>query len=182
MVDDDIRAMRAIFEVDTDRELAAAMGITRSTISKWRRRGAVPSYHRVTLELAEQDVTGRLLDASLTPIFARPEGHYLLRAALAFMPQTLPTPPGADLAERGTARVVVLAALINAARTACDAYLGKRYPEGAEDYARLVEAMRAEDGDTLEALAVLAAEEGPQSGSSIDPEDMQSLVTRENGD
>ena len=94
MTTPEIDALKHALDVETDLEMAAKLGLSRSAVAQWRRRGAIPARFR---RLLEAERTDTYLETVRQQIFRKPEYHYWLRAALA-----LATPAGA-IAEAGDA-------------------------------------------------------------------------------
>lgn len=80
----DIEGLKRALGAQTELELAAKLGIARSTISQWRRRGRIPGRYQplIHAELASSDAA-----AAGQQVFRRPEAHYWLRSALALLPE-----------------------------------------------------------------------------------------------
>jgi transcriptional regulator with XRE-family HTH domain len=80
----DIEGLKRVLGAHTELELAAKLGIARSTVSQWRRRGSIPGRYQTLLhaDLASSDaaVAGQ-------QVFRRPEAQYWLRSALALLPE-----------------------------------------------------------------------------------------------
>jgi hypothetical protein len=165
MSNDAIRALKAALEVKTDVELAKALGIERSTVAQWKRRGGPPEKYMMMIG-EDPKRFARAWDAVRHHLLGRVENHYFLRAGLAFLPKDLPTPPNASKAELGQIREQMLLALMNLAQITTYNRLEKRYCENEEDYAFLVQAMEIAE---RELIALIVAGDGgavPQSGSS----------------
>ncbi len=169
MAEDEIRALKAALNVSTDVALAQALGVERSSISQWKRRGAVPRKYRAYLgaEGMVSELT-RLLAKTRHNFLGRAENHFWLRAALAFMPSYFVDPPGVGPAEVGRSREGPLILLVNLAMIATNIHLGKARCETESDYEALVEAMLIHEWELIDSI-IHGDEEGesPQSGSSI---------------
>src|SRR5580704_15405496 len=81
----EIETLMQVLDARNELELAAKLGLTRSAVSQWRRRGMVPA--RLRHLLASQGDEAHL-EASRQQIFRKPEYHYWLRAALVLAPAT----------------------------------------------------------------------------------------------
>jgi transcriptional regulator with XRE-family HTH domain len=79
----EIGALREALGASTDLELAAMLGLSRSTISTWKRRGGVPSAY---IALVAANTVGSENAAAQQRVFRRPEARYWLRTALALLP------------------------------------------------------------------------------------------------
>ena len=87
MAQDDIRALKGVLAVHSDVDLAAKLGVERSTVAQWKRRGAVPSKYAYLLGLAEMpSQTEKSLAAVRHHYLGRAENHWLLKVALGFTP------------------------------------------------------------------------------------------------
>lgn len=82
MAAQEIAALKKALGARTELELAAMLGLSRSTISTWKKRGGVPGRYLAMLEAGASDAT-----ATAQQMFRRPEAHYWLRTALAFFPE-----------------------------------------------------------------------------------------------
>lgn len=136
--------MKAAVDATTDSELAAALGVERSAIAKWKARGAVPERHVLALPLpGGAGRFGRYINALRARVFSKPEVHYLFRAALVFL-------SGEDLTDtpnavgRGGIREIVLLRLVDAAQLVCIDLLHKRCPTTDAEYEALVAAIEAQ--------------------------------------
>lgn len=166
MSETEIQALKAALGATTDGELATALGVERTSISQWRRRGSVPQKYRAYLGLDEMvsEVT-RLLTSGRKRVLDRIEYHYWVRAALAFMPSHHDDGQK-TFAERGRSREEMLMTLLNLAMVSTNAYLGKRWCESEADYDALIDAMMAHHYDLICSITD-GEEESPQSESSI---------------
>lgn len=139
-----IHALKAAFDVKTDVELARVLGVERSAIAQWKRRGGVPEKY---LGLLSPDLAGgpgrmaKFYNAIRHNVLGRAENQYFLRAGLAFMGERLPTPSGATRAQVGVAREFRLIRLMEIAQFYTHAELGKRYCETEAEYEKLIEIM-----------------------------------------
>lgn len=146
-VSDVIASMKAAVGATTDIELAAALGVERSAIAKWKARGAVPERHVLALPLpGGAGRFGRYINALRARLFSKPEVHYLLRAALAFL-------TAEDLTEertaagRGGGRELTVLMLAGAAQLVCIETLHKRCPTTEEEYEALISAIAGQGPD-----------------------------------
>lgn len=176
MADDQIRALKTVLGVTTDIELARALGVERSSVSQWKRRGGVPKKYAALAGLADGvKEADRLRNSTRHSLFGRTENHYWLKAALAFMPPNLPESRSSSLANIGSEREGPLILLVHLAIWATSEYLGKPRCESESDYRALVEAMEAHESDRMvriiRPLLLASARErlieSPQSESSI---------------
>lgn len=161
-----IRALKAALDVNTDVELANALGIERSAVAQWKRRGGVPAKYMMMIG-EDPKRFARAWDAVRHHLLGRVENHYFLRAGLAFLPQELPTPAGASKADLGEIREQTLLELMNLAQIVTYDRLEKRYCESEEDYAFLVRAMEVAEREVIALILERNAGEWvPQPGSS----------------
>lgn len=84
MAADKIAALKKALGARTELELAAMLGLSRSTISTWKKRGGVPARYLVMLEAGSG---GSDAATAGQQVFRRPEAHYWLRTALALLPE-----------------------------------------------------------------------------------------------
>ena len=171
MSSEDIRLIKAALGVASDVELAKALGVERSTIAQWKRRGSVPGKYFGALNLdSNPSRLARYFNAIRVKLFGRPEHHYFLRAALAFLPETLAAPQGVSSAALGDLREEPVLSLMHLAQLTCMGRLGKRHPENHDDYVALVSAMMADDNGAIAAImGDLVPQSVPQSSDQSDP-------------
>ena len=160
---EDIRVLKETLGVGSDAELAAALGVERSTVAQWRRRGSVPERYFGFLNL-EHSVPrlARFFNAIRARIFSRPEHTFFLRAALSLLPEVWPQNNETG-DESGTYREEIVVSLMNLAQLKSWSALGKAHPETTEDYTILLAAIRAEEA---EVVALILEGEVPQSATS----------------
>lgn len=171
MADDEIRSLKVVLGVTTDVELARALGVERSSISQWKRRGSVPRKYRALLGLEGRVAeANRVLNTTRHTLFGRTENHYWLKAALAFLPDQFRDRNNASLADLGREREGPLMLLASLAMAASAQHLGKARCESEEDYEALITAMLTHEVETIAAILSAGQSQSPQSESSIGPE------------
>jgi hypothetical protein len=77
--DSEIEILKRVLDARNEFELASKLGISRSAVSQWKARGAVPVRFRYLLNAEGEDAYRNALQQQ---IFRKPEYHYWLRAAL----------------------------------------------------------------------------------------------------
>ena len=82
----------------TDQELAARLGLNRTTIAQWRRRGGVPRNWHFVLRMEKLEAQSL---AARRRIFGDGDGYYIHMAALALLPATDLSWPELSDAQRG---------------------------------------------------------------------------------
>ena len=82
----------------TDQELAARLGLNRTTIAQWRRRGGVPRNWHFVLRMEKLEAQSL---AARRRIFGGGDGYYIHMAALALIPNAYLSWPELSNAERG---------------------------------------------------------------------------------
>jgi hypothetical protein len=82
----------------TDQELAARLGLNRTTIAQWRRRGGVPRNWHFVLQMEKLEAQSL---AARRRIFGDGDGYYIHMAALALLPGSNLSWPELPEAQRG---------------------------------------------------------------------------------
>jgi hypothetical protein len=82
----------------TDQELAARLGLNRTTIAQWRRRGGVPRNWHFVLQMKKLEAQSL---AARRRIFGDGDGYYIHMAALAILTASDFDWPELSQAERG---------------------------------------------------------------------------------
>ena len=153
MAGEDITELKNALGVSTDVELANKVGIERSTVAQWKRRGSAPSKYAYLLDIAEfPSQAERTLNAVRHHLLGRAEHQWFLKAALAFLPYFKDSRLEDEPATRGEERERVVISLMSFADYCCGHYLRKTYPVGEEDYERLVRIMNNEERLATDAL------------------------------
>jgi hypothetical protein len=147
MARSEIAALKEALDARNDLELAAKLGINRSTIAHWKQRGAVPAKYHYLLSARGEAAIERSLDQQL---FAEPEYHYWLRAALA-LAGAIDRAATNDASAASYERLIVnlMALALKATRT--DLGLSKIQDEGT--WVRLMEVLRQRHSDDVADLA-----------------------------
>lgn len=135
----DVDALKVAVGAETDLGLAAKLGLERSTISQWRRRGNIPFRYRFMLDPQRQDSVQRgMKHRDRRQLYGDGDGHYLLRAALAVLPAAELDFPELSPALLGDFRESTLVNVISAVLDVCQRELGKARPSSEQDYEHLV--------------------------------------------
>lgn len=139
---DGVDALKQAIGVETDLALAAKLGLDRSTVAQWRRRGMVPARYRFIADPSRQDDVRRgFKNRDRRELYGDGNGEYLLRAALAVVPVSALDFPELSPALLGDYRESTLINLLSVVLEVCAQQLGKPRPESEEDYEALVEAL-----------------------------------------
>jgi transcriptional regulator with XRE-family HTH domain len=153
MAGEDINTLKSALGVSTDVELARKLGIERSTVAQWKRRGSVPSKYAYLISLAEfPSEAERNLNAVRHHLLGRSERQWFLKAALAFLPYFKDAWLEDEPATRGEERERVVISLMSLAEACCLKYLDLDYPTGDEDYEQLVRIMNSSERLSVDAL------------------------------
>lgn len=150
MVDAQLAGLKSLFDVESDTELAVALGVDRSTIAQWRRRGQMPPKYRVlgAEAVALEAERGRLYEAgrraARSLVYRDPAYHLWTAAVLAALPpEAFASVAGEASEERGLRLERLVAELFQRCLSYSQDHLGKVRPEGGTDYVELVAALRA---------------------------------------
>ena len=150
MIDAELEELKALFGVQTDIELAASLGIERSTIAQWRRRGRLPPRYkiiagaerRLTRTKAQSEEALRRAIRGL--VYRDPLYHLWLAACLSALPAgDFAVREGEDAPARGRRLERRIAELFDNCLNFSQAELGKVRPDGEADYLELVAALSA---------------------------------------
>ena len=148
MAADTISALRKALGARTELELAAILGLSRSTISTWKKRGGVPARYVAMLEAG-----GISSDAAAAgqQVFRRPEAHYWLRSALALLPE------GRDgdsdgLLVAGSSREKLVIALMGLAIRVARTDLKRQSIRDDDEWAQLMERLVSSHRDAVIAI------------------------------
>ena len=147
MAADKIAALKNALGARTELELAAMLGLSRSTISTWKKRGGVPARYLAMLEAG-----GDSFDAATAgqQVFRRPEAHSWLRTALALLPESR---DGDGLLATGSSREKLVIALMGLAIRVARTDLKLQAIRNDAEWAQLMECLVASHRDAV--IAVL---------------------------
>jgi hypothetical protein len=137
---DPVDALKAALEVQTDLALAARLGLERSTIAQWRRRGSVPTRYRFMLQSERRESLKqgwRIADRR--QVYGDGDGRFILSAALACVPtEAFEFPKAFSSANVGWARESLLMNVVQVVLKACREELGKATCESHDEFVQLV--------------------------------------------
>lgn len=136
---DPVEKLKAVLDVQTDIALAAMLGLERSTIAQWRRRGSVPVRYRTFLDPKyPEDAREILKTGDRRLVYGDGPGEMLMRAALAAVP--LSELEGENLSPEmlGHHREGMLINIVALAIDLCSEVLGKPRVESEGEYSWLV--------------------------------------------
>src|SRR3569623_456723 len=88
-MNDPVDQLKAALGVETDIALARELGLERSTIAQWRRRGALPALYRGIIDAGERAASLAVALAARQQVYGDSRAMYLLRGALAVIPAGL---------------------------------------------------------------------------------------------
>lgn len=135
------------------------LGLERSTIAQWRRRGSVPARYGFMLKMKHRDdVRQGMRHALRRQLYGDGTGRYLLAAALAFIPPA-ELEFGEELASGnlGWARESRVLSVVNVVLNACSLVLGKARCQTEADFIKLMSALEEPEWRKAIAGALAAA-------------------------
>ncbi len=144
----DISALKSALGARTELELAAKLGIARSTVSQWRRRGSIPARYHGLLAGSANDSEAA---AAGQQVFQRSEARYWLRTALALLPRG--DFRGESVLQAGRSREQLVAALMGLAIRVARTDLKLKLLRDDADWTRLMECLLSGNRDAV--IAVL---------------------------
>jgi hypothetical protein len=145
---DPVDQLKEALAASTDLSLAKELGVERSTVAQWRRRGALPARYQAILDADERNRARKDALAARRFVYGDGAGMFLVRAALAVIPVQVLDFPELSPALRGDHRERAIINVAEFAARLCPIVLGKQRCETEEDYDMLVEAMLSEDRKT----------------------------------
>ena len=144
----DIAALKSALGARTELELAAKLGIARSTVSQWRRRGSIPArYHGLLVSGANDSDAA----AAGQQVFQRSEARYWLRTALALLPRG--DVSGESVLQSGRSREQLVVALMGLAIRVARTDLKLKFLRDDTDWTRLMGCLVTSHRDAV--IAVL---------------------------
>ncbi|MFN9926997.1 MAG: helix-turn-helix domain-containing protein [Phenylobacterium sp.] len=147
MAADKIAALKMALGARTELELAAMLGLSRSTISTWKKRGGVPARYLAMLEAGSGSSDAA---AAGQQVFRRPDAHYWLRSALALLPEGR---DGDGVLATGSSREKLVIALMGLAIRVARTDLKRQAIRNDADWAHLMECLVSIHRDAV--IAVL---------------------------
>jgi hypothetical protein len=144
VVGSQIETLMSVLDVRNEYELSAKLGLSRSAVSQWKKRGAVPArFHHLIASLGDDAA----MEATHQQIFRKPEYHYWLRSALVLAPPLeARSDPSGERRERLIVDLMALAMRV----TRQDLGLSRIRDEGA--WQRLMDRMGRAHGEEIETL------------------------------
>lgn len=140
MADEQVDLLKARFGAATDQDLAARMGVERSAVAQWRKRGVPKKYRYVMAHATVVDqITALLRDGLRVQFLGRAENQYFLKAALGMFEAA--EGETSDPVLKGVEREAVLLGLMSVAAQATLDGLGKRHCEDDADYLYLMKVL-----------------------------------------
>lgn len=138
----EVDQLRAAIGVETDLALAAELGLDRSTVAQWRRRGSLSARYRQFLEeLRTAEYQGLRL-AVRRQVYGDSSGRYLFSAALGVIPtERLDLPPSFGEANVGCSRESLILNVIEAVIEIAKEVLGKPRCDNEAEFMSLSRAM-----------------------------------------
>lgn len=141
----EVDALRRAVDAASDIRLADKLGVERSTISKWRRRG-LPLRYRFMIDPAHSDsVRIGMKKRDRRRLYGDGQGEFLMRAALAVVPAKLFDFPELSPALLGDYRESLLVNVVSAILDVSQTVLGKPHPSSEEEYDELLSALEMPD-------------------------------------
>jgi hypothetical protein len=138
-LDDLVDRLREALGVETDSALAAELGLERSTVAQWRRRGSLPKPYQAILDAHSVNKHRAQIRASRQKLYGDPAVMYLLRAALAIIPINKLEADFLSPGLLGDLREQVIANVGPVIREACNELFQRPYCTSEDEYDRLVE-------------------------------------------
>ena len=153
---DPVEELKAAVGAQTDIELAARLGLERSTIAQWRRRGQVPVRYRDLVKLPGTVQIDRYVrSADRRSIYGDGSGRYILSACLAMTPlHALDFGEDLSPANVGWAREARILSVARVVLEVCTILFGKPRCETEEEFLRLMSALEQPDTKAHIALAL----------------------------
>ena len=154
---DPVGKLKQVLNVDTDLDLARMLGLERSAIAQWRRRGNIPLRYRDLIDPAGQALTReRIKRADRRSIYGDGQGRYILSAALAFIPtHALEFDCVLSRANLGWEREARLINVVQVVLAACEAKFGKPRCESENEFLQLISALEEPEYHAQIALALV---------------------------
>lgn len=144
-----VERLKSALGVSTDQALAQELGLERSTVAQWRRRGSVPAIYREIIAADEVNDARAKIIASRQHFYGDSRMMYLVRAALAYIPsQEFEDNTDLSAALLGDHRERLLLNVGQVVQEACRALFGRSICESENEYDKLVKALGAEPFST----------------------------------
>lgn len=153
MADHIIHQLQELYGVDNDMALSIELGLSRSTVGQWRRRGSVPEKFQRLLrsiqdelhqdELASGELTRRYTSKVAARLYGAADASNWMRVGLALMPPEVFSVPTGSV-DRGQFLEGALLSIIGFAMHAASAEFGSADCKTRGDVLRIIEVMRSE--------------------------------------
>lgn len=147
-MNDLVDQLRDALHVDTDVALAQELGVERSTVAQWRRRGSLPRMYQAILDAEAVGNHRAEIIASRQQLFGDSRLMYTLRAALAVIPSDYLDYPELSPSLQGDARECVIANVARFVQRQCRLLFGRANCENEAEYLVLVNALTSDDAQT----------------------------------
>lgn len=137
---DPVDALKIALEVETDLALAARLGLDRSTIAQWRRRGSIPVRYRFMLKPESRESIKRgWRHADRRQIYSDGGGRFILSAALGCIPTAaFDFPDSFSPANIGWSRESLIVNIVQVVLKACREELGKAACESHDEFIQIM--------------------------------------------
>lgn len=143
---DPVDALKKALSIGSDIGLAEHLGLERSTIAQWRRRGSLPARYKFMLDPKYSvDVWTGSRIRFRREVYGDGYGRYLLAAALAFIPSDRLEWPELSSANLGMAREARILNVVIVVLDVCSQTLGKSRCENEEEFLKLMEALKSDE-------------------------------------
>lgn len=133
--------LRTAIGVKTDTALADELGLERSTVAQWRRRGSLPQAYRAILDAHANNQARVQILASRQRLYGDPRIMYQVRAALAVIPDDALDPGDLTPSLIGDHREQLIANVAPVVREACVLLFGRPDCGDESEYRSLIDAL-----------------------------------------
>lgn len=140
--------LRSALGAETDLALAQELGVERSTVAQWRRRGSLPRIYQSILDAEAVGNRRAEVIASRQQLFGDSRLMYTLRAALAVIPTNSFDYPELSPALRGDVREGILANVVRVVQKQCRILFDRPNCVNEAEYDRLIEALMGDEAQT----------------------------------
>lgn len=148
--------LRSALGAETDIALAQELGVERSTVAQWRRRGSLPRIYQAILDADQVGKHRAEVIASRQQIFGDSRLMYTLRATLSVIPTSDLDYPELAPPLQGDARECVIASVARVVQAQCRVLFGRPYCENEAEYDVLADALSSEGAQSQIKIALQA--------------------------